>query len=915
MLIGREREQERLDELLERARAGHSGAVVVRGEAGIGKTALLAGLAARAEERGVRLVRGLGIESEAELPFSGLHLMLHPFAGRFGALPGQQATALRSVFGLAEAPVHDRFLVGAATLTLLSELAEDGPLLCLVDDAQWLDRSSSDALFFAARRIVADPVAMVFAVRDTARPFLVPGIDELRLGGLDRARAADLVAACAPELTVPLRERLLDEAGGNPLALIELAAAAGAEEGAGRLAGPLRVGGRVEDAFRAQLGELPEATRLLLLLVAAEGTAGLPAILRAAEPFGAGAADLGPAESARLVVVSGDEVRFRHPLIRAVTYQDAPHHRRIAAHDALARALTGGEHADRRAWHLAAAAVGPDEKVAAGLERVARRASRLGGTAAVADAYERAARLSTEREGGARRIVSAARAAYDAGQPGRATRLAVEAASLTREPGVAAEAAFVRAQVAYERDSPAADAALALEGATLVTGADPERAVSMLTEAVWAARDAGAHDLVRRAVEQFGLVRLPPGSPVAPVARALAAYGRLVEGDAEAAVPPMRELVDAALAGRVPDFVNRIIAGFMGMLVADDDAAVAVLEALAADVRGQGALGWLPYVLEPLAIARVLRGDFGAAEADLAEATSLASDIGMDTQVTALACISVRLDAVAGDEARCRERAGDVLGHEAVHPTNTALASWGLGLLDLAQGRSGAAAERLGAVCGGPARHDVLLRAVPDHVEAAVRGGRPDLARAHLPVFEAWARRTGGPAATALLLRCHALLGEDAEAGEQYEAALGVSLEAGRGHDAARTRLVYGEWLRRRRRRTEARDQLSLAGDAFARLGAPRWAERARAELGVLGDRPVAEPRHADPLLRLTPQELQVVRLAAAGHSNREIGARLYLSPRTVAHHLYRAFPKIGVTRRAELARLDLSRPGGPSAG
>ncbi|MFD1935623.1 AAA family ATPase [Nonomuraea mangrovi] len=892
MLKGRGPERNRLERMLADARDGRSGALVVRGEAGIGKSTLLEDLASAAGE--MRVLRALGIESEAELPFCGLHLLLHPFADRLEGLPDQQAAAMRSAFGMAESPVRDPFLIGAATLTLLSDLAAQRPLVCLLDDTQWLDRASSDALFFAARRLHDDPIAMVFAVRDTVQPFPTPGIETMRLDGLDRASATDLLAECAPELTVPVRDRLLDEAGGNPLALIELAHAL--RDGFVDQAGPLRVTGRVQDAFRAQLGELPAATRLLLLLAAADGAAELGVVLRAGETLGASPADLGPAEEARLVVTAGDEIRFRHPLIRAVAYQDAPHHQRIAAHRALAESLPVAADADRRTWHRAAAATGPDEEVAGELERTAERARHRGGTVAVASAYERAARLSAGRRGKAQRIVRAARSAYDAGRPDWATRLATEAAALTDEPGVVAEAAYVRAQVAYERTSPAADAALALEGATLISRSDPERAVSMLTEAVWAARDACAHDLLRRGVALLETVRLPVGSALTPVAAALIGYGRLSDGDPAAAVPPMRALVTAVQAGTVQDFVERVIAGFMGLLIADDEAATDLLEALAADVRAAGSLGWLPYLLEPLAIGRLLRGDFRGAGADVAEGVWLASDIGI------LKAISVWLAAVSGDAARCQELAGEVLEHAALHPTNAALASWGLGLLDLADGRSEQALDRFEAVCSGPARHDLLIRAVPDHVEAAVRSGHADLARRHVPVLSAWAEHN--VLGRALELRCQGLLSEGDQAEEHYRAAL--DLVPGRPYERARTGLVYGEWLRRRRRRSEARAVLVQAEDAFARLGAARWAARARAELSVLGDRPVARDQADDPLQRLTPQELQVVRLAAAGYSNREIAARLYLSPRTVGHHLYRAYPKIGVTRRMELTQLEL---------
>ncbi|WP_018653953.1 AAA family ATPase [Actinomadura flavalba] len=877
MLIGRDAEVERVGRLVAAAAEGRSGVLVVRGDAGIGKTALLDRAAEGAGA--LRTLRVTGIESEAELPFSGLHLLLHPFADRFGALPARQAAALRAAFGLADEAPHDRFLVGAATLTLLSELAGERPLLVLVDDAQWLDQASADALFFAARRLHADPIAMIVAIRDTARPTPAPGLPAVRLGGLARDDAAALLDRRVPGLTAPVRDRLLGDADGNPLALVELGVAARDLPGRPVLAGPPRVTARVQDAFRAQLDALPDATRLVLLVLAADGTGDLGVVLRAAASLGAGAADLGAAAKARLI--APDEARFRHPLIRAVVYQEAPHHLRIAAHDALAAALPGPEHADRRAWHRAAAATGPDERVAAELEQAAGRALRRGGAAAVAAARERAARLSTDPEGRARRTAGAARAAYDAGRPGWALRLAAEAATYTADPLITAETVFLRAQIAYERTSPAADAALALEAAGLALPHDPDRAVAMLTEAIWSARDAGAHDLVRRAV-----ALLPPGT--AAVA-GLTGYGLLLDGDTAAAVPAMRTLVDAA--DRTGDVVERVIAGFLALLVADDAAAASVLGGLVADARADGALGWLPYALEPLALALLLRGDLPGAEAVLDEALALADDLGMPTQVVALRGIAAWPAALAGDPAPA-EAAVAAAG---LHPTNAAVAAWGLGLLDLARGDAAAALDRLDAVCGGPAGHDVLLRAVPDHVEAAVRAGRPDEASRYLPAFERWAAHTGG--AAALLARCRALLaGDDAE--EHHRAAL----DDDRAFDAARARLLYGEWLRRRRRRADARAELRRAGEAFARLGASAWAARADTELAALGDRRTA-PGTAD---RLTPQELQVVRLAAAGYSNREIGARLFLSPRTVGHHLYKAFPKVGVTRRAELARLDL---------
>ncbi|MGV9379686.1 helix-turn-helix transcriptional regulator [Nonomuraea sp. NPDC003707] len=962
MVLGRTAERARIDDLLASARAGRRGALLITGEAGIGKTVLLDYAAAAAAD--LRVLRGAGIESEAELPFAGLRLLLCPYLDRLGTLPGPQAAALRTAFGLDEATVGDRFLIGAATLSLLSELSGDRPLVCLIDDTQWFDRASLDALLFAARRLHADPIAMIFAARSgdgdapprQAGPCVrpaplagdsasvsfatpVPGLDVLRLSALDQESATSLLDAHARGLAGPLRERVLAESRGNPLAVIELATMLNALQDNDRSAPLLPAAGPVQDAFQAQIAGLPAAVRLLLLIAAADDTGSLQMILRVGTLLGVSAADLEPAERARLLVLSdglspGGSVTFRHPLIRAAAYQVAPHAGRVQVHEAFARALGGEYDADRRVWHLAAATPGPDEEVAAELERAARRAGRRGGVTAMMSAFERAAQLSTDETRRAWRLIAAARAAYEAGLPDRAVELADQAAGMPdratgsvdralgltnrnagsavrapqpadrparpyRDPSVTAEAAWIRAQVEYERGSPAVAAALALDGATSIAATDPERAVSILTEAVWYARDAGDHDLVRQCAALLETVETG-----APVVAGLIGFRHLYDGRPDVGVPPMRELAGAARQGKADGFVERLIAGFAGMLVAEDEIATEVLESLVADVREQGAVGRLTYALEPLAIVQLLRGRFMDADAGVTEAVSLATDLGHDLQVVVLNAIAAWLAAVGGDEISCRSLAAGVLEHRTRHPTDAALASWALGLLHLAGGRFDEAAARLDEVCGGPARHDFLIRAVPDHVEAAVRAGLPEQAARHLPALSDWAEQTGRPHAIALARRCAALLAdEDASAGH-FTAALELHERDPRRYDEARTRLAYGGWLHRHRRHTEAKDQLADALGAFERLGARTWASRARAELSALGERPSAHPRALDPLARLTPQELQVVRLAAAGMSDREIAARLFLSPRTVGHHLYKAYPKLGVTRRGDLAQL-----------
>lgn len=918
MLVGRDAERAEIDGLLADAADGRSRALVVRGQAGIGKSTLLEHAVRAAGD--MRVVRGTGIESEAELPFGALHLLLHPYLDRLDRLPAPQAAALRTAFGETDAAEPNRFLVGAAVLTLLADLAAETPTLVLVDDAQWLDQSSTQALLFATHRFHADPIAVLLGVRDTALPFPAPGLDSLRLPGLSRADAMHLLDRRVPGLTVPGRERVLTESAGNPLALLELGAARRTAESSGtgdpaHEVGPLPVPRRVQEAFRAQIAGLPAPTRLLLLIAATDTAAGLDTILRVGDSFDLTAADLAPAELADLISVStgGTEsatgrdgfaltaLSFRHPLIRAAAYQAAPHHRRVAVHDAFARVLTAARQADRRAWHLAAAASGPDEQVARELERTARRAEHRGGAMAVAAAYDRAGRLSVDPERKARRFLLAARAAYDAGKTDRATRLAREASALTAERGIIADATHIRAQAEYELTSPAADAELALEAAALVLD-DPERAVFILAEAMCCARDAADAGLLRRGVELLKALRLPEDSPLRPHGDAQIMWAAFLGGDPTVA-PVLVAQVRAARrrAARESDYLPEILAAFSGLMIADDLGTIELMSGAVSRARATGALAWIPYSVEVLAIARLCNGEFVQANTELAEAVSIGAELGMDTEVAILRAVELWFAAVTGDEPRYTELAATVLpALTGRHPVNAGFAEWGIALAELAAGRCADALERLDRVCTGPAARDFLIRAVPDHVEAAVRAGAPERALAHLDAFHRWADAIESPTATALSARCRALLaGDDAE--PHFYAALAPRTGP---FDRARTQLHYGEWLRRRRRRTDAREPLLAAAHAFDRLGAVVWAERARIELAALGEQ--STDRRTDPLAQLTPQEIQVVRLAAAGHSNKEIGARLFLSPRTVGHHLYKAYPKLGVTRRIELAQLEL---------
>ncbi len=900
LIVGRSGEQARLRRLIGDVAAGQGRSLVVRGEAGIGKSTLLDYAEVIAGD--LRVLRVIGVESEAELPYAGLQVLLAPYIDRFEGLPGPQARALRAVFGAADG-TGDPMLVGAATMTLMAELAEVRPLLCLFDDAHWFDRSSVAALLFAIRRLQADAVAMIFAARDGDRPFRADGIDSLELRRLDHDHAAQLLAEVRslPHATV---ERVLRETAGNPLAILELAAEDLARPIAPPMA-PLPAIGRLERHFRSRLAPLPEPTRRALAVAAADHGSDLDGFVAAAGRLGLGLADLEPAEAARLVRVTG-AVEFRHPLIRTAAYQDVLVFGRFAIHRAWADTLADADH---RAWHLAAATAGGDESVAGELDLAALRAGARGAPAAASRAWERAAQLSLAVGDRARRMSGAARMAYDAGEPDRAVRLA-RLVGPAAEPGERADAAWVEAQVAYERDSPGRASALALDAVTPILRIDPDRADSMMAEAVWCARDAADPVLLGRCAE---LLRFEPGDGL--LRPALAGFTALLLGGA-ADASAMHALLLAVRDDRIEENVQRLSGGFLGLMIGADATALAVLERQGALLRGEGQLGWLPYLQEPLALAQLVTGRFRDAEVTLAEAIPLAGELGQSQQVAVLTSIAAWLSAVRGDDAACVRQAIEVLPGAGAGPGGVrhrmaaAMSEWALAIVELTRPDPSAAADRLEQLCQGPARYDLTLRAIPDLIEAAARLGDLDRARRHLPVLRDWADHTTSPSLRALTLRCEAIVaaGEGAageEAADLFERAVAT---AGIGpYDLARTRLAYGEWLRRHRRPNAAQAQLSQASAAFDQLAAAGWQRRVEAELSALGvavpGQPAEAGRGPD---SLTPQELQVVRLAGDGLTNREIAAQLFLSPRTIGYHLYKAYPKLGVTRRAELARLDL---------
>ena len=610
LLHGRAAEQAIIDRLIATARAGSSGALVVRGEAGIGKTALLDYAASAAAAvppppaPAVLVIRALGSEAESGLPFAGLHLLLRPVLDRLPALPRPQQDALRGALGLGSAVAQDRFLTGLALLSLLTELADERPLLCLVDDVHWLDRDSADALMFAARRLHAEGVAIIFAARGPARLFAASGLPELPLRGLDEAAASALLmehggAALAPGI----RRRILAEASGNALGLIELPAAylAGPAAAPWLDGPPPPLTDRLQRAFYGPVQRLPRLTQSLLLVAAAESSGDLPVVLDAARVSGATAADLEPAEQAGLVHTAGGTLQFRHPLVRAAVLSGAPLTQLAAAHRALAGALRNPADADRRAWHLAAAATGPDEAAAAELERTAATATARGGYAAAAAAYERAVQLTADPAAQTGRLALAAEAAAEIGDFGRARALGARAAGQDADPVTRARLAAVRARADFGQGRVEAALRLQVDGAAQIAGQDPLRAARMLMYAVHIAWFAGDPALISDTASRLESAARAVPEPAVPLVRLVLCAAAQATGEPAAGVGSLAGLVAQARNALDDDPFALTMVAAVSLVIGLNTKARDILAALAGDARAQGKIGWLPTILTCLA--------------------------------------------------------------------------------------------------------------------------------------------------------------------------------------------------------------------------------------------------------------------------------------------------------------------------
>ncbi|MBV9450007.1 MAG: AAA family ATPase [Streptosporangiaceae bacterium] len=920
MLYGRLAEQTAIDTLLGRIRQGRSGSLVIVGEPGIGKTALLEYAAAHSD--GMRVLRGTGVESEAELAFASLHLLLGPVLDRLGRLPDPQRTALSGALGLGPAGPGDRFLIALAVLSLLSELAEERPLVCLLDDVQWLDRASATALEFVARRLEGEGVAMLFATRDSGPAFGTPGVPEMRLSGLDSDASAALLAERMDERPAhPDREAILAQARGNPLALIELPAvsASGEPYDLPGLA-PIPVTSRLQDVFGHQVRSLPAATQTLLLAAAANDTGDLAPLLRAGAALGTGIGDLACAEQSGLITLTTGKLVFRHPLVRAAIYHGAPRSQRMTVHSALADAFGETGDAARRAWHRAAATIETDEDVASDLEAAATSAAALGGHAAVAAACERAAQLSEDATAATRRLTLACEAAAMAGEPDRAVELAARAIDQADQAERANDRAvdpLLRARLSHVRGSAyfalgslrEAHAVLTAVAATITD--DPVRAFWMLTEALHAAWQLPLDPaMLASTIDAFATLSLPDDHPLMSLVWLLRWCTAMPTGRDPGGFEPLADVIArAGTAGRSdgPRGLTEVAA--CALVVGRDAVAAEVTESLIADSRNRGIMGWLPAGLTYLATAEMCLGEHRSALVHGVEALRTAQDTGQHKWVNHASGPLAYLAALQGDERRCREYAGTAMAPLAADLAQPA-AAWAqtaLALLDLGLGRPEDAYRQFEALISGPARFMVgVVRSAPDHVEAAVRSGHPERAAAPLDRFAAWAAQMCQLWADALLARCRALTAPDTQAERHYETALKYHQDDSRPFDHARTQLVYGEWLRRMRRKNEAGAQLSAALATFSELDAGPWRDRALTELRASGAANASADarQRPDVFAVLTPQEFQIIQLAARGMSNRDIAAQLFLSTRTVAYHLYKAYPKLGIAGRTEIPGL-----------
>ncbi|MEZ5102356.1 MAG: AAA family ATPase [Thermoleophilia bacterium] len=908
MLVGRDDELRRLDEVVAGAAAGAGGALVLRGAPGIGKTALVDAAADAARARGALVLAARPVETEAEIPFAGLADLLGPVAGRRDALPAPQAGALAGALALGPVTPGDRLAVCVATLGLLAASAEERPVVVLVDDAQWLDPPSRECLVFAGRR-VAGPVALVIAVRaetDAERELAaLPSID---LGPLDDVSARDLLSRVAPDLAATVADAIVGAAAGSPLALVELPGTLTDDERAGRapLATPLRPGRRLQQVFDGHIAALPGATRLALAIAAASGSEGLRPVAAACARAGVELDALLPAEAIGIVRLGDDRVRFSHPLARGAAYHDAPADDRRRAHRALAAIETGAA----AAWHPAAAAVGPDAEAAAALEAVAAEAAARRGYAVAADALERAGRLTGEPDAAAARFLGAAHAALAAGRGEQALRALAELHHCAPAGPLAVEAAHLRG-IGELWGGHVGRASEQLEAvAEPLAAPAPEHAARILADAAVAATVAGACVRALALAERaHALLDEAAGPQTRAPVLAILAWSLVLRGRTDEARPILHEV--ERLAADVDPFSpaaqSLLLALNVRLPFEEHVRAFEESAALVEAARNAGALGVLPMLLQVVVDSGQRLGRWAGLHELASEGIALAQETGQRGPRAQLLLTRARLDAATGDEAGCREalaRARTIVEPAGIGSLLT-FACAVEGFLELGLGRVDEAIAALEEVERVTLEHGLeeptLVPWAPDLVEAYVRAGRADDARRVADLLGRQAALVGTRSAGALAARTAGLVADDFDA--PFAEALACHDVTPLPFERARTLLAYGSRLHRARRRVEARERLREARAILADLGAAPWLARCDAELAAAGarERPSAGNE-------LTSQELAVARAAAGGATTREIAAALFLSPKTVEFHLGRVYRKLGVRSRAALAAAMLTR-------
>ncbi|MFZ0091850.1 MAG: AAA family ATPase [Solirubrobacteraceae bacterium] len=900
MLLGRTQERSEIERSLEVARSGVSARLALTGEPGIGKTALLDHAAGQAT--GMQVLRARGVESEAQIPFASLLELLRPTLFMIEKVPPPQALALEGALALRPGLAQERFAVGAATLSLLAAYAEQAPLAVLIDDAHWLDASSAQALLFAVRRLVADPIAVLIAVRDGEQS-LLDGADlpTLRIGGLSTDESALLLRELAPATV----QRLHDATAGNPLGMLELADDVSelvlAPDGA-----PLLVSARISQAFLRRVRLLDEAARLALVLTATSDSGDLVMLERAALRLGIDLAALSEVESAGLVALGAGSVAFRHPLLRSAVYADAPVAQRREMHRALAAALPDRD-IDRRAWHLAAAAVGIDDSASAALEQAGARARDRSAYATASAAFERAGRLTAHGDRRARLLWRAAEAGWLGGLADRAVSLLQESRSSTGDEDVPIEIDQLAGQIALRRGP-------VMRGHAILTAASaraaPEQAVAMLAEAAVACFYAG-NTAEMLSVAERARAQLPADASVRARFLAATAIGmaRVVGGNAAAGAAAIHEAI--SLAESSPELRDDLqLQPWLAIgpiFLREAGAGRWLLDHALRTVRERAAVGELPFILNLIARDEATTDRWAVAEATYREAIELARESDQQTALVFALSGLGWLQARRGREAECRACITEAL--ELSSHLGTKLhevwATAALGELELGLGDAARAADRFEdqqRLLRDLEITDADLSPAPDLVDAYLRLARTADAQRLAAEFTATAITKGQAWSLARALRARALVAPAADGTDLFEEALRYHEQTPDAYEAARTRLAYGERLRRARNRVLAREQLRASLETFERLDARPWIDRARAELAATGV--TVRRRIPTTIDDLTPQELQIAVLLAGGKTTRETATALFLSPKTIEYHLRHIYQKLAIHSREELRRM-----------